>query len=76
MSEEDRFLGILCEEQIPVFIYLTNGIKIQGKIEAFDQHVIVLHGSVSQLVYKRSISTIVPPKEYAEQVGKDRGAPR
>ena len=41
-------------------IYLVNGIKLQGKIESFDQFVVLLRNSVSQMVYKHAISTIVP----------------
>jgi host factor-I protein len=37
-----------------------NGIKLQGNIESFDQYAILLKNTVSQLVYKHAISTIVP----------------
>ena len=40
--------------------YLVNGIKLQGQIESFDQYVILLRNTVTQMVYKHAISTIVP----------------
>ena len=57
---QDPFLNTLRKERIPVSIYLANGIKLQGHVESFDQFVILLKNSVSQLVYKHAISTIVP----------------
>ena len=61
---QDPFLNTLRKERIPVSIYLANGIKLQGHVESFDQFVILLKNSVSQLVYKHAISTIVPPGTY------------
>ncbi len=57
---QDPFLNTLRKERIPVSIYLVNGIKLQGQIESFDQFVVLLRNSVSQMVYKHAISTIVP----------------
>ena len=59
---QDPFLNALRKERIPVSIYLVNGIKLQGQVESFDQFVVLLKNSVSQLVYKHAISTIVPSK--------------
>ena len=59
---QDPFLNTLRKERVPVSIYLANGIKLQGHIESFDQFVILLKNSVSQLVYKHAISTIVPTR--------------
>lgn len=59
---QDPFLNALRKERIPVSIYLVNGIKLQGQVESFDQFVILLKNSVSQLVYKHAISTIVPSR--------------
>ncbi len=59
---QDPFLNILRKERIPVSIYLVNGIKLQGQIDSFDQYVVLLKNSVTQMVYKHAISTIVPAK--------------
>lgn len=61
-SLQDPFLNALRKERIPVSIFLVNGIKLQGQVESFDQFVILLKNSVSQLVYKHAISTIVPSR--------------
>jgi len=63
MSLQDQFLNELIKDQISVSIYLLNGIKLQGQIESFDQFVIVLNGNAPQLIYKHSISTIVPSQK-------------
>ncbi|MBE7526653.1 MAG: RNA chaperone Hfq [Nitrosomonas sp.] len=59
---QDPFLNILRKERIPVSIYLVNGIKLQGQIDSFDQYVVLLKNSITQMVYKHAISTIVPAK--------------
>lgn len=61
-SLQDPFLNALRKERIPVSIYLVNGIKLQGQVESFDQFVVLLKNTVSQMVYKHAISTIVPAK--------------
>ena len=52
-------------EHIPVSIYLVNGIKLQGQIDSFDQYVILLKNTVTQMVYKHAISTVVPTKTFS-----------
>lgn len=59
-SLQDPFLNALRRERVPVSIYLVNGIKLQGQIESFDQFVVLLKNTVSQMVYKHAISTVVP----------------
>lgn len=61
-SLQEPYLNALRKERIPVSIYLVNGIKLQGQIESFDQFVVVLKNSVSQMIYKHAISTIVPSR--------------
>jgi len=59
---QDTFLNALRKEHTPVSIFLVNGIKLQGRIDSFDQYVIMLKNTISQMVYKHAISTIVPGK--------------
>ena len=61
-SLQDPFLNMLRRERVPVSIFLVNGIKLQGQIESFDQFVVLLRNSVSQMVYKHAISTVVPSR--------------
>ncbi|KFB67894.1 RNA chaperone Hfq [Candidatus Accumulibacter vicinus] len=57
---QDPFLNTLRRERVPVSIYLVNGIKLQGQVDSFDQYVVLLKNSVTQMVYKHAISTVVP----------------
>ena len=59
---QEVFLRTLKENKIPVSLFLLNGIKLQGQIESFDQFVILLKNTVSQMVYKHAISTVVPAR--------------
>ena len=77
-SLQDPFLNILRKERVPVSIFLVNGIKLQGQIESFDQFVVLLKNTVSQMVYKHAISTVVParnvkiPASGMDEDGDDR----
>jgi host factor-I protein len=70
-SLQDPFLNALRRERVPVSIYLVNGIKLQGVIESFDQFVVLLRNTVSQMVYKHAISTIVPGRNVRMTTEKD-----
>lgn len=61
-SLQDPFLNALRKDRVPVSIYLVSGIKLQGQIESFDQFVILLRNTVSQMIYKSAISTVVPSR--------------
>ena len=68
-SLQDPFLNALRKERVQVAIYLVNGIKLQGHVDSFDQYVILLKNTVTQMVYKHAVSTIVPSK--AVTIGVD-----
>ncbi|MFQ5469605.1 MAG: RNA chaperone Hfq [Gammaproteobacteria bacterium] len=70
-SLQDPFLNALRKERIPVAIYLVNGIKLQGQVESFDQFVVLLKNSVSQMVYKHAISTVVPARNIKTTISDD-----
>ena len=72
-SLQDPFLNVLRKERVPVSIYLVNGIKLQGQVESFDQFVVLLKNSVSQLVYKHAISTIVPARNVKMPRAEEEG---
>ena len=61
-SLQEPFLNALRRERVPVAIYLVNDIKLQGQVESFDQFVVLLKNSVSQMIYKHAISTVVPAR--------------
>lgn len=58
---QDTFLHSVRRAQIPVTVFLVNGVKLQGVFEMFDNFTVMLgrDGQV-QLVFKHAISTIMP----------------
>jgi len=66
MTKHDQlqtaFLNQLYTEKVPVSIFLINGIKLHGVIENVDETVIMLKNAITQMVYKRAISTVVPSR--------------
>lgn len=62
-SLQEPYLNALRKERVPVSIYLVNGIKLQGQIESFDQFAVLLRNTVTQMVYKHAISTVVPARQ-------------
>ena len=72
-SLQEPYLNALRKERIPVSIYLVNGIKLQGHIESFDQFVVLLRNSVSQMIYKHAISTVVPARNVRLHLADEAG---
>jgi host factor-I protein len=72
-SLQDPFLNPLRKARVPVSIYLVNGIKLQGQIDSFDQFVVLLKNSVSQMVYKHAISTVVPARSIRVPTSDEEG---
>jgi len=72
-SLQEPFLNALRRERVPVAIYLVNGIKLQGQVESFDQFVVLLKNSVSQMIYKHAISTVVPARNVSVFDEEDEG---
>lgn len=62
---QDPFLNACRKERVEVNIFLVNGVKLQGRIESFDQFVIMLTSGrdSTQIVYKHAISTISPTRK-------------
>jgi len=72
-SLQDPFLNALRKDRIPVSIFLVNGIKLQGQIESFDNFVVLLKNTVSQMVYKHAISTVVPSRSVKLPMSDEAG---
>jgi host factor-I protein len=61
LSLQDHFLNSVRRAKSPVTIFLVKGVKLQGVITWFDAFSLLLRrDGGSQLVYKHSISTIMP----------------
>ena len=62
---QETFLNQLRKEKLSVTVFLINGVKLQGIITWFDNFSILLKRDIHiQLVYKHSISTIMPSEAY------------
>jgi host factor-I protein len=61
LSLQDHFLNSLRRAKLPVTIFLVKGVKLQGVVTWFDAFSMLLRREgASQLVYKHSISTVMP----------------
>lgn len=61
---EEPFLDALCQQAVGVSVYLTNGIKLQGRIEAYDHKALLLESKTRQMIFKHAIATVVPGPEF------------
>lgn len=60
-SLENSFLEHVCTQNMPLTIFLVNGVKLQGTVTWTDHNSMLLsRDGHSQLVYKHAISTIMP----------------
>jgi len=61
LSLQDHFLNSVRRAKLPVTIFLVKGVKLQGVVTWFDSFSLLLRREgAAQLVYKHSISTIMP----------------
>jgi host factor-I protein len=67
LSLQDHFLNSIRRAKVPVTIFLVKGVKLQGVVTWFDAFSLLLRREgTSQLVYKHSISTIMPAQVPAD----------
>ena len=58
---QEVFLNHVRKGQIPLTVFLVNGIRLQGILTWFDSFSLLLKRDAhSQLIYKQAISTILP----------------
>jgi host factor-I protein len=78
LSLQDHFLNSVRRGKLPVTIFLVKGVKLQGVVTWFDAFSLLLRREgASQLVYKHSISTIMPaepPPDFVATVAAVDGA--
>src|SRR5260221_8726958 len=69
LSLQDHFLNSVRRAKLPVTIFLVKGVKLQGVVTWFDAFSLLLRREgAAQLVYKHSISTIMPAETPADLV--------
>jgi host factor-I protein len=75
---QDHFLNSVRRAKLPVTIFLVKGVKLQGVVTWFDAFSLLLRREgASQLVYKHSISTIMPaepPRDFVATAAVVDGA--
>jgi host factor-I protein len=66
MSLQDHFLNSARKSKAPLTVFLLKGVKLQGVITWFDTFSLLLRrDGHTQLVYKHSVSTIMPARPLA-----------
>lgn len=74
LSLQDHFLNSVRRAKLPVTIFLMKGVKLQGVVTWFDAFSLLLRREgAGQLVYKHSISTIMPAEPPADFVPTTSG---
>jgi host factor-I protein len=72
---QDVFLNTVRKKKMPVTVFLTSGVKLQGNVTGFDNFCVVLRrGPQAQLVYKHAIATVVPSGNISLYEGEDAEA--
>jgi host factor-I protein len=78
LSLQDHFLNSIRRAKLPVTIFLVKGVKLQGVVTWFDAFSLLLRREgAPQLVYKHSISTIMPaepPPDFVATPPRSEGA--
>lgn len=58
-TNQNEMLALMQADSSSVAVFLVNGIRLIGRIEGFDQHIVVLRSNTGMLtVYKHAISTM------------------
>ena len=72
---QDLFLNQVRRENIGVTIYLSNSVQLRGNVRGFDQFTILLDspGRPTHLVYKSSVTSIVPGRQVSMKEAAERG---
>jgi len=61
---QEKFLNAIRKANVRVNVYLTSGVKLEGKIRYFDTFCILLKEGPRQiLIYKHAITTVIPKRQ-------------
>jgi host factor-I protein len=65
VNVQEVFLNHVRKGRQPITIFLTNGVKLQGRLTWFDNFCLTLtRDGITQLVYKHAISTVMPGDDF------------
>ena len=60
---QEAILQEVCQDKVPVTLFLMNGFQLRGTVAGFDSFVVVLISEgKQQMIYKHAISTLAPMK--------------
>ena len=60
---QEAILKEVCQDNVPVTLFLMNGFQLRGTITGYDSFVVVLvTDGKQQMIYKHAISTLAPTK--------------
>ena len=73
---QEVFLNHVRKGNVPLTVFLVNGVRLQGILTWFDSFSLLLKRDAhSQLVYKHTISTILPADPVRLFEGEDKAEP-
>jgi host factor-I protein len=77
MNLQDSFLNAARRQNVPVTVALTDGSKIKGKVNGFDNFTVILDDNkIQYLIYKHAIATIFPERPLEKHMNMhSHGAP-
>ena len=72
LNLQDTFLNQARKENVGVTIYLVNSVQLRGNVRGFDAFTILLDspGKATQLIYKHSVTSIVPMRPLQNLIGE------
>jgi host factor-I protein len=56
----DKMLNSYLSQKTPLMIVLQNSYRVTGRIRIFDSYVIVMENQKNEIVYRHSVSSILP----------------
>lgn len=60
---QDALLNRIRRENVPVTVYLINGVQLRGYVKGFDSFTVLLENEGKQsMIYKHAVSTVSPAR--------------
>lgn len=61
LNLQDAFLNQLRRDNVPLTVFLVNGVQIKGYVRAFDNFTVMIESdNRNMLIYKHALSTLAP----------------
>ncbi len=70
---QNTFFNQARKDRSKVTLYLTNGIKLIGRIKSFDKFTVILESNNGdQMIFKHAISTVSTQRQFSNYIPLDR----